>query len=115
MSILVLNISSVHPPFFKALNREETVLVIRRLHKILRPFLLRRLKSEVASELPEKVEYLIKVPMSALQKALHSYFVLLFILSLLTKVLYFYWQTDPARRSSLENGTAERRVQSKAH
>ncbi|KAJ3615460.1 hypothetical protein Zmor_016399 [Zophobas morio] len=55
-----------------ALNREETVLVIRRLHKILRPFLLRRLKSEVASELPEKVEYLIKVPMSALQKALHS-------------------------------------------
>ena len=29
------------------LNQEETMLIIRRLHKVLRPFLLRRLKKEV--------------------------------------------------------------------
>lgn len=34
------------------LNQEETMLIIRRLHKVLRPFLLRRLKKEVESELP---------------------------------------------------------------
>ena len=37
------------------LNHEETLLIIRRLHKVLRPFLLRRLKEEVESQLPEKV------------------------------------------------------------
>ncbi|KFD51437.1 hypothetical protein M513_07650 [Trichuris suis] len=36
------------------LNQEETMLIIRRLHKVLRPFLLRRLKREVESQLPEK-------------------------------------------------------------
>ncbi|CAF3613369.1 unnamed protein product [Rotaria sp. Silwood1] len=37
------------------LNHEETLLIIRRLHKVLRPFLLRRLKKEVEAQLPEKV------------------------------------------------------------
>lgn len=37
------------------MNEEETILIIRRLHKVLRPFLLRRLKKEVESQLPEKV------------------------------------------------------------
>jgi len=39
------------------LNNEETLLIIRRLHKVLRPFLLRRLKKEVESQLPEKVRW----------------------------------------------------------
>ena len=39
------------------LNPEETLLIIRRLHKVLRPFLLRRLKKEVESQLPDKVNY----------------------------------------------------------
>lgn len=39
------------------LNEEETILIIRRLHKVLRPFLLRRLKKEVESQLPEKVRH----------------------------------------------------------
>jgi len=37
------------------LSEEETLLVIQRLHKVLRPFLLRRLKKDVESELPDKV------------------------------------------------------------
>lgn len=41
------------------LNEEETILIIRRLHKVLRPFLLRRLKKDVESQLPDKVKILI--------------------------------------------------------
>ncbi|OWA53406.1 Transcription activator BRG1 [Hypsibius exemplaris] len=55
------------------LNEEETILIIRRLHKVLRPFLLRRLKKEVESQLPDKVEYLIKCDMSGLQKHLYRH------------------------------------------
>ncbi|KAI9522129.1 putative global transcription activator SNF2L2, partial [Dissostichus eleginoides] len=55
------------------LNEEETILIIRRLHKVLRPFLLRRLKKEVESQLPEKVEYVVKCDMSAIQKVLYRH------------------------------------------
>ncbi|VDL83099.1 unnamed protein product [Nippostrongylus brasiliensis] len=55
------------------LNQEETMLIIRRLHKVLRPFLLRRLKKEVESQLPDKTEYVIKCDMSALQKVLYKH------------------------------------------
>ncbi|XP_023029619.2 ATP-dependent helicase brm isoform X2 [Leptinotarsa decemlineata] len=55
------------------LNEEETILIIRRLHKVLRPFLLRRLKKEVESQLPDKVEYIIKCDMSGLQKVLYQH------------------------------------------
>uniref|UniRef100_A0A8C2WQY6 SWI/SNF related BAF chromatin remodeling complex subunit ATPase 2 n=1 Tax=Cyclopterus lumpus TaxID=8103 RepID=A0A8C2WQY6_CYCLU len=55
------------------LNEEETILIIRRLHKVLRPFLLRRLKKEVESQLPEKVEYVVRCDMSAIQKVLYRH------------------------------------------
>ena len=56
------------------LNEEETILIIRRLHKVLRPFLLRRLKKEVESQLPDKVEHVIQCDMiHALQKFLYSH------------------------------------------
>ncbi|KAF4623491.1 hypothetical protein D9613_001581 [Agrocybe pediades] len=54
------------------LNEEEALLIIRRLHKVLRPFLLRRLKKDVESELPDKVEKVIKIRMSALQSQLYK-------------------------------------------
>ncbi|KAH8103254.1 SNF2-family ATP dependent chromatin remodeling factor snf21 [Phellopilus nigrolimitatus] len=54
------------------LNEEEALLIIRRLHKVLRPFLLRRLKKDVESELPDKVEKIIKIRMSALQAQLYK-------------------------------------------
>ncbi|TBU60066.1 P-loop containing nucleoside triphosphate hydrolase protein [Dichomitus squalens] len=54
------------------LNEEEALLIIRRLHKVLRLFLLRRLKKDVESELPDKVEKVIKVRMSALQSQLYK-------------------------------------------
>lgn len=63
------------------------MLIIRRLHKVLRPFLLRRLKKEVEAELPDKVstlqiffnysilqtEYVIKAEMSALQRIVYRH------------------------------------------
>jgi ATP-dependent helicase STH1/SNF2 len=55
-----------------ALNEEETLLIIRRLHKVLRPFLLRRLKKDVESELPDKIERIIKIKLSALQIKLYN-------------------------------------------
>ncbi|KAK0416688.1 hypothetical protein QR680_012632 [Steinernema hermaphroditum] len=55
------------------LNQEETMLIIRRLHKVLRPFLLRRLKKEVESQLPDKTEHLLKCDMSALQRILYRH------------------------------------------
>ncbi|KAG8857512.1 hypothetical protein FRB91_011255 [Serendipita sp. 411] len=53
------------------LNEEESLLVIRRLHKVLRPFLLRRLKKDVEADLPDKTERVIKVRMSGLQARLY--------------------------------------------
>ncbi|ORZ36880.1 SNF2 family N-terminal domain-domain-containing protein [Catenaria anguillulae PL171] len=55
-----------------ALTEEEQLLVIKRLHKVLRPFLLRRLKKDVESELPDKVERIVKTKMSGLQKVLYD-------------------------------------------
>ena len=54
------------------LTEEESLLVIRRLHKVLRPFLLRRLKKDVESELPDKKEEVVKCKLSALQARLYS-------------------------------------------
>ncbi|KAI5184932.1 ATP-dependent helicase STH1/SNF2 [Nematocida homosporus] len=54
------------------LNEEEELLIIKRLHKVLRPFLLRRLKKDVEAGLPEKVETVIKCRMSGLQRSLYN-------------------------------------------
>ncbi|KAF9377695.1 hypothetical protein CPC16_011728, partial [Podila verticillata] len=54
------------------LNEEEALLIIKRLHKVLRPFLLRRLKKDVESELPDKVERVIRCKLSALQLKLYN-------------------------------------------
>lgn len=53
------------------LSEEETLLIIRRLHKVLRPFLLRRLKKDVEKDLPNKIEKVVKCKMSALQSKLY--------------------------------------------
>jgi len=55
------------------MNEEEKLLVIQRLHKVLRPFVLRRLKREVLKQLPQKVECVIKCEMSAVQKRLYNH------------------------------------------
>ncbi|KAK5580817.1 hypothetical protein RB653_000841 [Dictyostelium firmibasis] len=53
------------------INEEESLIIINRLHQVLRFFLLRRLKSDVESQLPDKKEKVIKCNMSALQIAMY--------------------------------------------
>ncbi|GAB2266211.1 hypothetical protein Dimus_001232 [Dionaea muscipula] len=52
------------------LSEEENLLIINRLHQVLRPFVLRRLKQKVENELPEKIERLVRCEASAYQKLL---------------------------------------------
>ncbi|KAF7094773.1 hypothetical protein CFC21_097055 [Triticum aestivum] len=52
------------------LSEEENLLIINRLHQVLRPFVLRRLKHKVESELPGKIERLVRCEPSAYQKLL---------------------------------------------
>ncbi|KAF2866511.1 SNF2 family N-terminal domain-containing protein [Massariosphaeria phaeospora] len=54
------------------LTEEEQLLVIKRLHKVLRPFLLRRLKKDVEKDLPDKTERVIKCNFSSLQAKLYK-------------------------------------------
>ena len=54
------------------LNEEENLLIIHRLHKVLRPFLLRRLKLEVEDQLPLKVEKVLRCGFSAMQRRLYD-------------------------------------------
>ncbi|DBA90498.1 hypothetical protein WJX77_002407 [Trebouxia sp. C0004] len=54
------------------LNEEEQLLVISRLHQVLRPFMLRRTKREVEKELPSKTEHVVKCAMSAWQNILYQ-------------------------------------------
>lgn len=43
------------------------------LHKVLEPFLLRRVKKDVEKSLPAKVEQILRVDMSAQQKQFYKY------------------------------------------
>jgi len=54
------------------LDEEERLLIVNRLHQVLRPFLLRRMKKEVEQELPNKIEFVIKVDLSAWQKIYYN-------------------------------------------
>ncbi len=54
------------------LSEEEKLLIINRLHQVLRPFLLRRVKKEVESEIPNKVEHVLKIELSAWQKIVYN-------------------------------------------
>lgn len=49
--------------------------MVSKLHHILRPFLLRRLKSEVEKSLPKKKEIILYTPMTEKQKAFNDHLV----------------------------------------
>uniref|UniRef100_M4C5P4 Uncharacterized protein n=1 Tax=Hyaloperonospora arabidopsidis (strain Emoy2) TaxID=559515 RepID=M4C5P4_HYAAE len=53
------------------LSDEERMLVINRLHQVLRPFLLRRVKASVLDQLPDKVEKVLKCELSGWQKIMY--------------------------------------------
>jgi SWI/SNF-related matrix-associated actin-dependent regulator of chromatin subfamily A member 5 len=53
-------------------SSQETQEVTSKLHKLLRPFLLRRLKADVEKGLPTKTEVNIYIPMCKMQKLLYA-------------------------------------------
>ncbi|RIB16467.1 SNF2 family N-terminal domain-containing protein [Gigaspora rosea] len=54
------------------LAREQSNEVISNLHKILKPFLLRRIKSDVEYDLPKKKEFLLYAPLTLQQVELYD-------------------------------------------
>ncbi|CAG8498707.1 16172_t:CDS:10, partial [Acaulospora morrowiae] len=56
----------------RILAKEQSNEIISNLHKILRPFLLRRLKSDVEYDLPKKKEYLLYAPLTLQQKEIYD-------------------------------------------
>ncbi|KAH7434232.1 hypothetical protein KP509_06G006600 [Ceratopteris richardii] len=59
-------------PSEMSLTEEEQLLIIRRLHQVIRPFLLRRKKAEVEKFLPSKAQVILKCDMSAWQRAYYQ-------------------------------------------
>ena len=55
-----------------AMSEEEKLLVINRLHAILRPFMLRREKKEVERDLADKVEKVLRCELTPVQRLLYS-------------------------------------------
>ncbi|KDQ20190.1 hypothetical protein BOTBODRAFT_27602 [Botryobasidium botryosum FD-172 SS1] len=53
---------------------EETRAVVQRLHKLLRPYILRRLKSDVEKQLPGKFEHIVYCRLSKRQRFLYDEF-----------------------------------------
>uniref|UniRef100_A0A8C3U0Q3 Chromodomain-helicase-DNA-binding protein 1-like n=1 Tax=Catharus ustulatus TaxID=91951 RepID=A0A8C3U0Q3_CATUS len=66
----------------------------KELHSLLKPFLLRRVKSEVAAELPKKLEVVLYHGMSALQKKYYK--------AILTKDLDVF-ENETGRKVTLQN------------
>ncbi|KAI4317782.1 hypothetical protein L6164_025624 [Bauhinia variegata] len=71
-----------------SLTDEEQLLIIRRLHQVIRPFILRRKKDEVEKYLPGKSQVILKCDMSAWQKV-------------------YYQQVTDSGRVGLDNGSGK--------
>ncbi|CAG5123366.1 unnamed protein product, partial [Candidula unifasciata] len=55
-------------------SQEYNENLVRRLHKVLRPFLLRRLKNEVEKQMPQKYEHVVMCRLSKRQRYLYDDF-----------------------------------------
>jgi SNF2 family DNA or RNA helicase len=55
-------------------DQDTKMSMVKKLHKILKPFLLRRVKADLALKLPDKIEINISVPLSQVQIDLYAQF-----------------------------------------
>ncbi|KAF3589800.1 hypothetical protein F2Q69_00032310, partial [Brassica cretica] len=65
---MVFSSAETFDEWFQISGENDQQEVVQQLHKVLRPFLLRRLKSDVEKGLPPKKETILKVGMSQMQK-----------------------------------------------
>eukprot|EP00276_Gloeochaete_wittrockiana_P007482 CAMPEP_0184664646 /NCGR_PEP_ID=MMETSP0308-20130426/53797_1 /TAXON_ID=38269 /ORGANISM="Gloeochaete witrockiana, Strain SAG 46.84" /LENGTH=1546 /DNA_ID=CAMNT_0027108181 /DNA_START=71 /DNA_END=4711 /DNA_ORIENTATION=+ len=63
--------ASTPAPVFSGSSNNSSM--VQKLHKILRPFMLRRLKSEVEKELPKKKEIIVYTGLTELQRRLYKW------------------------------------------
>jgi ATP-dependent DNA helicase len=77
----IFNDLEVFEEWFDSLTQNEEVLdvnsnqkssIVTSLHQILKPFLLRRVKTEVTLDLPKKREYILYAPMTLKQRELYD-------------------------------------------
>ncbi|XP_017051832.1 chromodomain-helicase-DNA-binding protein 3 [Drosophila ficusphila] len=83
---------------FADVTKEEQV---KRLHEILRPHMLRRLKADVLKKMPPKSEFIVRVELSAMQKKFYKF--------ILTKNLGALNSKGAGRKCSLLNTMVELR------
>lgn len=84
MHFLMPNVFESHQEFKEWFDKPMTGIIegqseyneniIRRLHKVLRPFLLRRLKCDVEKQLPKKYEHIVRCSLSKRQRFLYNEF-----------------------------------------
>uniref|UniRef100_A0A914W4C5 Helicase domino n=1 Tax=Plectus sambesii TaxID=2011161 RepID=A0A914W4C5_9BILA len=55
-------------------SQDYNAQLVQRLHKVLRPFILRRMKAQVEKQLPQKHEHIISCPLSKRQRYLYDDF-----------------------------------------
>ena len=55
------------------IEKEQKTNLVASLHAILKPFLLRRVKTDVETDLPQKREYILYAPLTAPQKELYKH------------------------------------------
>ncbi|KAG5219333.1 ATP-dependent DNA helicase [Salix suchowensis] len=83
-----------------SLTDEEQLLIIRRLHNVIRPFILRRKKNEVEKFLPGKTQVILKCDLSAWQKVYYQQ---------VTEMGRVGLQTGSGKSKSLQNLTMQLR------
>lgn len=79
MSLVTVYLLVSQDPLEKAIEMgnaldEDTMQRVTKLHTVLRPYLLRRLKRDVEKELPSKYEHLVLCPLSKRQRFLYDEF-----------------------------------------
>jgi SNF2 family DNA or RNA helicase len=62
----IIAVSDIHSVIFPVLEH------LSRLHMILKPFMLRRIKKDVENELSDKIEIMVYCPLTTRQKLLYS-------------------------------------------
>eukprot|EP00917_Polyrhabdina_sp_WS-2016_P001513 GHVP01003179.1.p1 GENE.GHVP01003179.1~~GHVP01003179.1.p1 ORF type:complete len:887 (+),score=164.26 GHVP01003179.1:33-2693(+) len=63
---------TTHEEYSSVAKERKNAEIISRLHNVLRPFMLRRVKSEIDVEIPPKKELILFVPMAPMQKKLYK-------------------------------------------
>ena len=55
-------------------DKDKKMQMVRKLHKIMKPFLLRRTKKDLKTKLPDKIEINVQVELSQVQVDLYAQF-----------------------------------------